>query len=214
MLRIWGRANAFNVQKAMWAVGEVGVAYERIDAGGSFGGLDAPDYLAMNPNGRLPTIDDDGVIVWESGAVIRYLAARYGAGTLWHPDPARRAVADQWMDWMQTTMQREFMDYFWGFVRTPPADRDWPRLDAIRARLDSHLAILDRRLADRHDLAGDAFSMADIPAGAALYRYYEMAIERPPLANLRAWYDRLTERPAYRTHVMLPFDDLYGRTTF
>lgn len=214
MLKIWGRANAFNVQKAMWALGEVGLPHERIDAGGAFGGLDDPDYLAINPTWRIPTIDDDGVIVWESGAIVRYLTARYGSGSLWNPDPAVRAVADQWMDWMQTALQREFMDYFWGFVRTPPADRDWRRLHAIFERLVGHLELLDRQLADHPYLAGDTFTMADIPAGTALYRYYEMPVDRPPLDNLRAWYDRLTERPAYRSHVMIPFDDLYGRTTF
>jgi glutathione S-transferase len=204
MLKIWGRASAFNVQKAMWAVGEVGVAYERYDVGGAFGGLDDPDYRAMNPNGRIPTIDDGGVVVWESHAIIRYLAARYGDGTLWNPDPARRAVSDQWMDWMQST----------GLVRAPEDQRDWPTIHATNERLAKHYEILDRNLASRPYLAGNDFSIADIPAGTTLYRYYEMEIERPRLDHLRSWYERLAERPAYRSHVMIAFDDLRGRTTY
>jgi glutathione S-transferase len=214
MLKVWGRASAFNVQKAMWAVGEVGAPYERHDLGGAFGGLDDPDFRAMNPNGRIPVIDDDGVIVWESNAIIRYLAARYAVGTLWDPDPARRAVADQWMDWMQATLYRHFMDLFWGLVRTPAEQWDWPAIRAAKERLARHYGILDRTLATRPYLAGDQFSMADIPAGTTLYRYYEMEIDRPRLDHVRSWYERLAERPAYRSHVMVPFDELVGRTTY
>ncbi len=168
----------------------------------------------MNPNGRIPVIDDGGTVVWESHAIVRYLAARYGEGSLWPPDPALRAVADAWMEWMQTTLYRDFIDLFWGLVRTPPEERDWPAIHATNARLARHYEILDRHLASRAYLAGDEFTMADIPAGTTLYRYYEMEIDRPPLVNLRAWHDRLSERPAYRTHVIMPFDDLRGRTTF
>ncbi len=214
MLKVWGRANAFNVQKAMWAVGETGVPFERYDAGGPFGGLDDPAFRAMNPNGRIPVVADEGAVLWESNAIIRYLCARYGEGELWSPDPALRAVADGWMDWMQTTLYRDFIDLFWGLVRMPPEKRDWPAIHALNDRLTGHCRLLDRHLDSRHYLAGESFSMADIPAGTILYRYYEMEIDRPPLDNLRAWYDRLSDRPAYRSHVMIPFDDLRGRISF
>ena len=214
MLKLWGRASAFNVQKAMWAVGEVGVLHQRIEAGGEIGGLDDPKFRALNPNGRIPVIDEDGVVVWESNAIIRYLAARHGAGTLWDADPARRANADRWMDWMQTTLYRDFIDLFWGFVRTPPTQRDHARIEILKERLAGQYGLLDGHLASQRYLAGDDFTMADIPAGTTLYRYFEMEIDRPALANVEAWYGRLSERPAYQTHVMIPFDDLRGRLTY
>lgn len=211
MLKIWGRANSINVQKAMWAVGELELPHERIDVGGKFGGLDDPGYLAMNPNALIPTIDDGGAVVWESNAVVRYLAAKYGEGSLWSADPAVRAQADQWMDWMQTKLNPQFIGLFVGLVRTPPDDRDWPAIEAVTGRLIECYRFLDRRLESRPYLAGDEFTMADIPAGATLYRYYDMEIERPELARLRDWYERLSARPAYRTHVMVSYDDLRGR---
>ena len=103
MLEIWGRRNASNVIPVMWAIGELDIPYLRHDVGGSFGGLDTAEYLAMNPNGRIPTITDDGCILWESNAIIRYLSAKYGEGSLWNPDPAIRSSADRWMEWFKTT---------------------------------------------------------------------------------------------------------------
>ncbi len=211
MLRIWGRRNAFNVQKAMWAVGEVGQAHERIDAGGAFGGLDTPEFGALNPNRRVPVVQDGETVVWESNAIVRYLAANCGAGTLWDPDPAVRSAADRWMAWMQSTLYRDFIDLFWGLVRTPAEKQDRSRLAALGRRLSGHYRILEVHLADRPYLAGESFTMGDIPAGTTLYRYFEMELERPALPNLEAWYARLAERPAYQAHVMLPFDELRGR---
>lgn len=214
MIRIWGRKSAFNVQKVLWALDETTVRYERIDAGGPHGGLESAEYKARNPNGRIPTLDDDGVIVWESNAIIRYLAAKYGQEALWLSDPAQRAVADQWMDWMQTTLYRDFIDLFWSLVRTPENQRDWCRIRTANERIARHYAILDARLADHAYLAGERFSMADIPAGSTLYRYYAMDIDHPALPNLAHWYARLRSRPAFAANVMMPFDDLRGRTTF
>ena len=214
MLRIWGRANAFNVQKAMWAIGEVGVPYECIDAGGSFGGLDAPVFLAMNPYGRIPVIDDGGVIAWESNAIIRCLAAKYAAGNLWPEDPGARVGADKWMDWNQNHLYHDFIDLFWGYVRTPERERDWPRLNLLIDRCAKGFSFLDRHLSANDYLAGSMFTMADIPAGTSLYRYFELDIEHPEIPHVRRWYARLCERPAYQKHVMLPFSDLVGRKTF
>lgn len=214
MLKVWGRRNAFNVQKVMWAIGELDLAHEHVDLGGAFGGLDEPAYRALNPHGRVPTIDDQGAIVWESGAIIRFLASRYGAGTLWPRDPAARASADQWMDWMQATLQPDFMTLFWGLVRTPPEKRDRIAIEAARVRLEGHYLLLDTQLARNRFLAGHDFTMGDVPAGTSCYRYFEMAITRPSLPNLEAWYARLTTRPAYRRHVMIRFDDLHGREAY
>lgn len=215
MLRIWGRRDSFNVQKVMWLVGELGLAHEHIPAGGSFGGLDDPGFRAMNPHGRVPVIDDDGVVVWESHAVLRYLAARYGAGTFWADDPAERSRADRWIDWSATTLQPDFLNgVFWGFYRTPEAQRDEAAVAAKVAACARHMQQLDRALAERPWLGGDRFGLADIPAGTNLFRYYGVAVERPWVPRVEAWYRRLQQRPAYREHVMLPFGHLYGRLDY
>ena len=126
MLKIWGRRNSFNVQKVMWLAGELGLSHEHIPAGGDFGGVDTPQFLAMNPHGRVPVIEDGGTVVWESHAILRYLAAHCGTGRFWAEDPAARAEAEQWMDWSQTSLQPAFLnDIFWGYYRTPAPQRDW-----------------------------------------------------------------------------------------
>ena len=213
-VRIWGRANAFNVQKAMWALAETGVAFERIDVGGGFGGLDAPEFRAMNPNGRIPVIADGEAVVWESNAVVRYLAARYAAGTLWPEDPGARSHADRWMDWYQNHLHRSFMDLFWGFVRMPERERNWPHLNGLIANCAQQMQVLDRHLGSQRFLGGDQFTMGDIPAGTCLYRYFEMDIERPDVPNVLRWYGELRARPAYAQHVAMPFDDLVGRKDY
>ena len=204
MLKIWGRTSSINVQKAMWTVGELGLAHERIDAGGKFGGLDTPEYGTLNPNRVIPVIDDGGVVVWESNAIVRFLAARYGAGGLWPEDPVRRAEADRWMDWKITSLVPDLTVVFWGLVRTAPEKRDMAAIQASAERLGHTLAILDHHLAHRRFVAGDALTMGDIPVGAACYRYHALPIRRPNLPALEAWYDRLTEREAFHSHVMIP----------
>ena len=204
MLRIWGRTNSINVQKVMWAVGELGLAHERIDAGGAFGGLDTAEYGAMNPNRKVPTIDDDGVIVWESNACVRYLGARYGSGSLWDEDPAERARADRWMDWQAATLLPDMGVVFWGLIRTPAEQRNQGAIEAAAGRLHDLFRILDRHLAEREFVTGGRFTMGDIPVGAACYRYHELPIKRPRLAHLQAWYERLKQRRPFREHVMIP----------
>lgn len=215
MLKIWGRRNSFNVQKVLWLAGELGLRYKHIPAGGSFGGLDTPEFLAMNPHGRVPVIVDDAIVVWESHSILRYLAARYGRPGFWSDDPGERSQIEGWMDWAQTTVQPDFMTgVFWGFFRTPEPRRDWPAIRASIARCNAHFLLLDRILAKRPFLGGDDLSLADIPAGTALYRYFELEIDRPPVPHVEAWYARLQERSAYREHVMIPFEDLRGRVAF
>lgn len=214
MLRVWGRRNSFNVQKVLWLVGELGLAYEHVPAGGDFGRLDEPDFRALNPHGRVPVIEDEGVAVWESHAILRHLAERYGASRFW-PDLAARAAIEPWMDWHQTSFQPAFgAGLFWGWFRTPEAQRDWPAIRRAEAACAQHLGLIDAVLADRPYLAGEVLTLADIPLGTCLFRYFEMGLETPAVPRVRRWYARLAERPAYREHVMLRFEDLRGRLAF
>jgi glutathione S-transferase len=215
MLKVWGRANSINVQKAMWAVGELGLAHERIDAGGKFGGLETAQFRAMNPNARVPVIDDDGTLVWESHAIVRYLAAKYGEGSLWPVEPATRSLSDRWMDWTLADLQPAFIGgVFWNFYRAPDERRNWPVIRQSLSRCATLFQLLDRHLADKPFLAGDRLTIGDIAAGAQLYRYFSLEIERPTLPHVEGWYGRLKERRAYQQHVMVPFDELRGRTAF
>ena len=212
MLKVWGRRSSFNVQKVMWLIGELGLPHQRIDAGSDFGGLDTPDFLAMNPHGRIPVIMDGDVAVWESHTILRYLAAKHGAGRFWSDDPAARARVEGWMDWSHTTLQPDFLvGVFWGFYRMPEEKRNWPAIKAALARSSNDFGKLDRLLEGRTFLLGDTLSLADITAGTSLYRYFELEIERPQLAHLERWYRTLQEREAFRTHVMIPFGELRGR---
>ncbi len=210
MLTIWGRKTSSNVQAVMWGVGELGLPYDRKDAGHRFGGLDTPEFLAMNPNGLVPVLrDGDGEPLWESGAILRYLAARYGDDAFWPKDPVVRAPIDMWAEWAKVTVSLAFTGpIFWSVVRARAADRDEA---ALRAAIKAHAAKLkfaEARLERHAFLAGGAFTLADIQFGTLLYRYYTIPIERPDLPALRRYYDRLVERPAYREHVMVSYDEL------
>jgi glutathione S-transferase len=216
MLQVWGRRNSSNVQKVMWLIGELDLPHEHIPAGGSFGLTQSPDFLAMNPHGRVPVIkDSDGTIVWESHSILRYLAARYGSSRFWSDDAGQRSQADRWMDWSQSTLQPAFLTgVFWGFYRTPEALRNAKSIEESLNRCAQHFGLLDRVLAERPFIAGDSLSLGDIAAGSNLYRYFELDIKRPDVPNVEAWYERLKLRPAFREHVMVPFDELFGRLTF
>lgn len=205
MLVVWGRRNSINVQKVMWTIGELGLAHVRRDVGGSFGGVDTPEFTRLNPNQRVPVIEDDGFVLWESNAIVRYLAARHGQDSLWPQDAQTRARADQWMDWMQNTLYTELGIVFAAFVRTPPEERDQAQIAAAAQRVGALLQHVNDQLADQPYMAGDTFTMGDIPLGAAVYRYYALDIEHAPLPHLQAWYQRLQERPAYQQHIMIPF---------
>ena len=213
-MKLFGRISSCNVQKVAWALEELSLAYERIDAGGAFGGLDTPEFLALNPHGKIPVLVDGDVVVWESDAIVRYLAAKYGAGDLWPDHPDDRALADAWMAWTASRLYPDWIALFWKLVRTPVPAQD---AVVIAERLTASLAayaVLDRHLAGRDYVAGDHLTMADIPAGMTLYRWFEMDIERPAMPNVEAWYERLCARPAYRSSVCIAFDDLVGRQTY
>ncbi len=204
MLKIWGRNNSINVQKVMWCVAELGLEHERIDLGGAFGGNREDWYLTLNPNGLIPMIDDDGFVLWESNAIVRYLAAKYGMGGLCPKPFEQRADADRWMDWQATTLQPQMHPVFWGLMRTAPEARDMAAISAAAARLGETFAILDRHLEGRTYMLGEDLTMADVPLGASTYRWYALDIERPDRPNVRRWYDQLSERHAFRQNVMIP----------
>jgi glutathione S-transferase len=214
MLTLYGRRNSINVQKALWTLSELGLDHEHVDAGGDAGGLDAPAFRAMNPHGRVPVLKDGDAAIWESNVIVRYLCATYGNGGPCPADLAERAKADAWMDWTCATLQPAIGGLFWAFYRTPATQRDARRIAQLAAESASAIRALDQWLNDRPFLAGDAFSMADIPAGVLAYRYFEMDVDRPEAPAVEAWRARLAERPAYREHVMRPFGELFGRLAF
>jgi len=203
MLTIWGRTNSVNVKKAMWCVAELGLPHERIDAGMKFGVNNTPEYRRMNPTGLVPTIEDDGFTLWESHTIVRYLSAKHSAGKLWPADPRARADADRWMDWA-FTFQNAMRNVFWGLIRTPPEKRDLKAIGEGTQKSHELATLLDKALADRAFVAGAAFTMGDIPIGAEVQRYMRVPIERPALAHLHAWFERLRQRPAFLQHVDLP----------
>lgn len=212
MLTIWGRASSVNVQKVLWAADELGLDYERIDVGGPYGGNDAPEYRALNPNGLVPAIRDSGgpagkpIVIWESHAILRYLAAAYdqaGDG-LWPADLAMRADADRWMDWVHTSLHEPARTLFWGLVRDPAQARP----DAMK-KAEADAALLWTRLEDwfarddRPFIAGERLTIGDMPLGCQVQRWLSFPIDRPALPRLAAWHKRLTARPGYKAHVMV-----------
>ena len=180
------------------------VPYHRVDVGGPFGGNREPEYLRLNPSGLVPTISDGGFVLWESNAIVRYLAAKYGLGTLCPEDLAERADADRWMDWQMGTLWANFRPAFIGLVRTPPEKRNRALIAKAISKTAETLTVLDAHLVGRDYVTGLSLTMADIPLGATAYRWFSLDIERPPMPNLEAWYERLCARAPYRANVMLP----------
>ena len=203
MLKVWGRTNSVNVQKVLWCCVELGLAFERIDAGGQFGVVDTAEYRRLNPNGLVPLIEDGSFVLWESNAIVRYLAAAYGAGGLCPADPQARALADQWMDWQATT-NGPMTVIFWGLIRTDSADRDPAAIAAAAEQAGGLWRRLEEHLAGRPYVAGDSLTMGDIPVGAMAYRWTQLDVPRPPIPNVEAWQARLSERPGFREHIMQP----------
>jgi len=169
----------------------------------------------MNPHGRVPVIDDNGTIVWESHAILRYLAACYGRGSFWNDDAAERSRVDQWLDWSQTTLQPDFLvGVFWGFYRTPAPQRNLSAIKESISRCSRHFQLLNLLISGQTFMLGNQLSLADISIGTHLYRYFNLEIERPSVPNVEAWYRRLQDRTAYQTHVMVPFSELRGRLDY
>jgi glutathione S-transferase len=204
MLKVWGRANSSNLKKVIWLCEEIALPYQRIDAGMSFGVVNTPEYRKLNPNGLVPTIDDEGFILWESNAIVRYLAAKYAAGTLWPTDLKVRADADRWMDWCTSMLWPTFRPVFWNLIRTPADQRNMKEVEDGAKKTGEMLARLDGYLAGRKFVAGDQLTMGDIAFGPVVYLVQNVAWDRPKLANYDAWYARISARPAFRKVVPLP----------
>jgi glutathione S-transferase len=206
MIKIWGRNTSVNVQKVMWAVGELGLPHERIDVGGAFGKNREPAYLALNPNGLVPTLEEDGFLLWESNSIVRYLAAKYGAGTLEPTDPHARARAGSWMDWQLSVAGPALTPVFWGLIRTPAEKRDHAAIEAGKVKSMAAMAILDAQLANTAYVAGDTLTMADIPVALMAYRFRRLVPDRTGLDNLERWFTTIEQRPAFKEHVLaVPF---------
>ncbi|SAK46881.1 glutathione S-transferase-like protein [Caballeronia catudaia] len=203
MLTIWGRANSVNVQKVLWCCEELGLAYDRIDAGLQFGRNTEPDYLAMNPMGRVPTLVDGDFVLWESNAIIRYLAMQYGPDSSLYPvAPKVRASADRWLDWSLSTLQPAERPVFWGYIRTSAAERDMAQLAAAASEVEKLWRVVDAHLEGRDYLEGGTFTLADLVIAAYARRWFGIAeLARPALPELERWYIGITQRAGFQRHV-------------
>ena len=201
------------MQKVLWALDELDLSFEHIEVGGVHGGLDDPAYRALNPNGLVPTLQDGDLTVWESHAIVRYLAGAYGQNGLWRADPRERALVDQWTDWTATTFQPAWIGLFWLTVRTPLALQDKAAIAAAHEETIVCLRRLDARLTGQKFIAGETLSYADVVAGVALFRWFSMDIARPVMPAVEAWYAQLQKRPGFRRAVMISYADLAGTLT-
>lgn len=203
MIKVWGRKTSVNVQKVLWALDELAQPFERVDVGGPFGGLDTPEFGTLNPNRKIPVLEDGSLVLWESAAIVRHLAETYGNGGLGPTDLKQRAIANQWTEWAATTIYSDLIgQVFQPLIRVTAAERDNTAVATAAARLGTNLQILDGALGSQPFIAGDELTFADIIVGALMYRYMTLPIERPALGNVEAWYERLKTRPAYQTHIM------------
>ena len=213
-ITLWGRISSANVQKVRWALAELGLAYEHIPVGGKHGGNREPAYLALNPNGLVPTLRDGDLVLWESHAILRYLAATYGAGSLWPESPSARAIVDQWTDWTATTFQPAWIGAFWQVVRTPNEQHNPVAIARSLAETERCLSIMEGRLARAPYLGGDQLTYADLAAGVAMFRWTTMSIERSSHPAVEAWHRRLRDRAAFRDAVEIDYAELAGRLAF
>lgn len=198
-ITIWGRPNSVNVQKVLWCLHELDLAYERIDAGMAFGKNREPGYLAMNPNGRVPTLVDGDFVLWESNSIMRYLVRAYRPRSPLYPQaPKVRSGVDRWLDWTLSTLQPVDRPVFWALVRTPVEQRD---MAAIQKDADAEAAqwqIVDEQLATRRFIEGEEFTLADIALGAYARRWFGVeGIDKPPFKNLERWFAQFASRPAF-----------------
>jgi glutathione S-transferase len=203
-IRVWGHPRSINVQKVLWALDELEVEYERIDAGASFGRVKDADYLALNPNGLIPTLEDGGAVLWESNAIVRYLYAKYGTHPAQPDDLALRARADGWTDWYSSTFWANVRPLLVQLIRTAAPARDQALLETSREAAARASQILERELSKKPYLAGDHFTFGDLPVAAAAQRWFNLPIDRPKLAAVEAWYARVKERPGFKRWVDFP----------
>ena len=204
MLKLWGRTNSINVMKVIWTLEELGLPYERIDAGMEFGIVNSDAYKSINPNSRVPTIDDDGFTLFESNTIVRYLCATHSMGKMYLEDLRARADAERWMDWATAQVQPVMTPVFWNLIRTTEAKRNHAAVAENTIATNRTMSVLEWGLASRPYLGGNTLGMGDIVVGAWVHRWYALPIDRPDLPRVRAYYERLLERSAYRLHVAQP----------
>jgi glutathione S-transferase len=205
MITLWGRANSTNVIKVLWLCEELNLRFLRKDVGGPFGGLQTPEFLALNPNGVIPVIEDaDGAVVWESHSVLRYLAQKYGSDALYPGDAAARSHVERWLDWHISTLAPALNPVFITLYRTPAEKRDPAALQALIERLTAVMTRLDAHLSAQPFIAGAQFSIADMAFGNSVWRWFAFPIERPKLPHLEQWQARLSQRPGYQKYVTQP----------
>ena len=198
MLRILGRVSSINVQKVVWCCDELGLKYERVDIGGKFGGNDTPEYLAKNPTGLVPTLEEDGFVLPESDAIVRYLAAKHSPGDLWPEDLRERAQADRWMVWASTSFIAGMRDAFWELIRVAPEKRNAAAVEASRVKCEKCAAALEVQLEKRRFVTGERFTAADVVVGTAVHRWLSLPLERAARPSLERYYALLKSRPASR----------------
>ena len=205
-LQIWGRANSVNVQKVLWCSRECDAAFTRIDAGMQYGRTQDADYLAMNPNGRVPTLIDGDFVLWESNSIMRYIALTHGGpATLYPAAPKPRARVERWLDWTLSTLQPVERPLFWGLVRTKPAERDIVAMQQAANTAAVQWLVVDRQLATRDYIEDEGFSLADIAIGAYARRWLGVeGIRRPALPHLERWFALISARPGFREFVAPP----------
>jgi glutathione S-transferase len=211
MLTIYGRDYSSNVQMVMWAVGELGLAHERLDYGHVFGKVDTPEFLEMNPNGLVPVLKDGGLVMFESAAIVRYLAARYGDRRFWPADAMIRGPLDTWAEWAKNSFAPAVNQVFYNSVVVSPARRNPEALAAAEKNAARLALMLDERLGEGPYLADQTFTFADLSPGHILYRYYNVPFARPATPGLDAYWQRLQERPAFAKHAMKSFESLRGK---
>jgi glutathione S-transferase len=212
MITVWGRATSSNVQIVMWALAEIGLECERLDVGGSFGGTDTPEYVRMNPNKLVPTIQDGDLTLWESAAIVRYLGARYADARFWPADHVARAKIDQWAEWSKTTFGPALLTgIFWPLIGVREENRDTKALAAAVTRMQGLARMIDTRLAESPYLGGEHLAFGDCIFGTLLYRYFTLDFDRAETPHLRSYYDRLCSRPAYTQHAMISYESMRAK---
>ena len=210
MLTVYGRRSSSSVQLVMWAIHELDIDHRRLDYGHGYASTETETYLAKNPMGRIPVIEDGSLTMFESAAILRYLGATYGDDDFWPRAPQDRAPLDTWAEWGKNTFTEAVLAIFVYDVRLSPETRDPAILEQAIEALSPLARIFDERVNNRTWIGGETFTFADIACGHILYRYFTLDWERPRLPALAAYYERLQQRPAFRDHVMVSYEELRG----
>lgn len=208
MIHLWGRRTSINVQKVMWVLAELKLDYERSDVGGAFGGLNNEAYTALNPHRQVPTLVDGNTVLWESNAILRYLADAYGKDIIFGSTPAARGTSDMWMEWYQSSVYSQFQAIFYQTVRLPHAERSPDILAKAKEVVFKQFSLFNSTLETRPFINGDQLTLGDVPMAACLYRYYTMDIVRPDYPMIARYYDTLTKRPTFSENIMIDYESL------